>query len=621
LLEGIFISKTSLCWTCIITGLLLCSASTSVESENPDNLQSETSAQSSKSSLNFIDWQKCLIGIGQPVGKTSDEYIQEIKDDGYIVAGTSSDNECDVASIKKTEFGVLKLNLNGNQIWKKCLGGDHEDMAYSIHQTVDGGYVVVGGTRFEPGDNRGCHGPLENSNGWVVKLDRQGNMMWQSCLGGSRDDSFCSIEQTSDGGYIVAGDTLSEDGDVNGLHEDSSGYLPKSDCWVVKLDSQGNMMWQKCLGGSSSEGANSIQETKDGNYILAGYTGSKDGDVNGWHEGYNGNSPYYDCWVVKLDRQGNMLWQKCLGGSSSEGANSIQETKDGNYILAGYTGSKDGDVNGWHEGSYGYTPSSDCWVVKLDRQGNMLWQKCLGGSSSEGANSIQETKDGNYILAGYASSKDGDVNGWHESYIGNLPYYDCWVVKLSSANGAMQWQKCLGGNERDEAYSVVQTNDEGYIMIGMSLSNDGDLSGNMCPGQNFWMVKLRNDNYFCFSNLPKPNLAYLDKRDYTVRGNKFTRYLLDVTNKDDYPASLFKAAPDLLPCGKNNNAARTWVNIYDEKETYIYGFCALSSPTDLGKIWFAVPKGSTPPDKVYVMLIDRRCDPPSSLKSNMVAIK
>jgi hypothetical protein len=251
----------------------------------------------------------------------------------------------------------------------------------------------------------------------------------------------------------------------------------------------------------------------------------------------------------------------------------------------------------------------------------MLWQRCLGGSGSEYANSIQETKDGNFILAGSTSSKDGDVKGWHEGYYGNYPNSDCWVVKLSSTNGAIQWQKCLGGRDSDVAYNAQQTNDEGYIIVGYSASDDGDLSGNKCSHGNYWMVKLRNDNYICFSNLPKPNLVCLDDEDYTVRGNKFTRYLLDVTNKNDYPSGLFKAAPDLPPCGKNQNSARTWVNIYNEKDEYIYGFCALSSPASLGKIWFAVPKGSTPPEKVYVTLTDRRCDPPITLKSNMIAIK
>jgi hypothetical protein len=590
---------------------------------NPDNLQSETSAQPSKSSLDFIEWQKCLKGANWYGG---DECVQLTEDEGYIIAGSVPVSECDVIpnypTVSKHEFGVLKLNSNGEKIWQKCLGSAFEDVAHNIESTSEGGCIIVGSSEYYEGDGRGCfHGPERNYNGWVVKLDRKGNVQWQKCLGGSGHDYANSIQQTKDGSYIVAGYTYSKDGGVNGWHEGYDEYKsPTCDYWLVKLDHQGNILWQKCLGGSGNDYANSIQETKDGNYIVAGYTSSKDGNVYGWHEGYNGNTPTSDYWVIKLDKQGMILWRKCLGGSGNDNANSIQETKDGNYIVAGFTNSKDGDVNGWHEGYNGNAPTSDCWVVKLDRQGNILWQKCLGGSGDESANSIQETKDGNYIVAGFTNSKDGDVNGWHEGYSGNLLYYDCWVVKLFSANGAVQWQKCLGGKSRDEAYSIQQTKDEGYIIIGNSFSNDGDLSGNPCINQEFWMVKLRNDNYICFSNLPKPSLAYLNKEDYEVKGSEFTRYRLDVTNKGNYPASLFKAAPDLPPCGKNQNSARTWVKIYDKKDEYIYGFCALSSPADLGKIWFAVPKGSTPPDSVYVILIDRRCNPPSTLRSNTIAI-
>ncbi len=123
---------------------------------------------------------------------------------------------------------------------------------------------------------------------------------------------------------------------------------------------------------------------------------------------------------------------------------------------------------------------------------------------------------------------------------------------------------------------------------------------------------------YCFRCLPSPRLIYTGKEDYTVSGTTYTRYKLAVANRDDYPASLFKPAPDLPPCGLNTNSARTWANIYDSSGTYIYGFCALSSPSDLAGLWFAVPKGRTPPRSVYLTLNDRRCR--IILKSNLVTI-
>ena len=123
---------------------------------------------------------------------------------------------------------------------------------------------------------------------------------------------------------------------------------------------------------------------------------------------------------------------------------------------------------------------------------------------------------------------------------------------------------------------------------------------------------------YCFECLPSPNLVYNGKENYTVRGVAYTRYKLAVANRDDYPASLFKPAPDLPPCGLNNNSARTWVNIYDLEGSYIYGFCALSSPADMDGLWFAIAKGKTPPKSVYITLNDRRCK--IVLKSNLVTV-
>jgi hypothetical protein len=176
---------------------------------------------------------------------------------------------------------------------------------------------------------------------------------WQKCLGGSDIDQALSVQQTSDGGYIVGGRSNSIDGDVTGNHGDY-------DAWIVKLDTIGNMEWQKSLGGSDNDGASSIQQTFDGGYIVAGYSVSNDGDVTGNHgEG--------DCWIVKLDKRGNIEWQKFLGGSSSDNANSINQTSDGDYIVAGDSFSNNGDVTGNHDvaRNQGYP---DLWVIKLRRE-------------------------------------------------------------------------------------------------------------------------------------------------------------------------------------------------------------------------------------------------------------
>ena len=360
------------------------------------------------SSSDNLIWKRCLGGIWDETAYS----IQPTVDGGYIVAGSTHSKDEDVSGIHRNkecqdycnpcpaDFWVLKLSSSGGWGgWRKCLGGTDDDVAYSIQNTTDGGYIVAGYTESNDGDVKGLHG---GKDFWAVKLDSSGNLVWQKCLGGTKDDVAHSIQRTKDGGYIVAGYTESNNGDVRGNH---GGY----DYWIVKLDASGNLTWQRCLGGSADDKARSIRQTADGGYVVAGYTYSNNGNVSGNH----GSSDY---WVVKLDASGNLTWQRCLGGSRQDEAYDIQQTADGWYIVAGGTDSNNGNVRDNH-GNW------DFWVVRLDASGNLVWQRCLGGSNWEKAYSIQETDDGVYIIAGGTHSDDGDVSNNHGQE-------DYWIVKL-----------------------------------------------------------------------------------------------------------------------------------------------------------------------------------------------
>ena len=226
-------------------------------------------------------------------------------------------------------------------MWQKSLGGSDWDWAYSIQQTSDGGFIVAGGSYSNDVYVTGNHGSTDY---WVLKLKPSGDIEWQKSLGGSDADEAFSIQQTSDGGFIVAGYSESNDGDVTGNH----GWY---DYWVVKLNTSGAIDWQKSLGGSYSDAAYSIQQTSDDGFIVAGGSYSDDGDVTENHLSA-------DYWVVKLNSSGNIEWQKSLGGSDDDIATSIQQTSDGGFIVAGYSGSNNGDVTGNHG-------NVDYWIVKL----------------------------------------------------------------------------------------------------------------------------------------------------------------------------------------------------------------------------------------------------------------
>ena len=344
--------------------------------------------------------------------------------------------------------------------WQKSLGGTAHDWATSIQQTSDGGYVVTGFNNSNDGDVPGNHGM---SDMWVVKLFPDGTLQWQKSLGGPGVDAGRSIRQTSDGGFIVAGESGFNGGDVTGHH----GNL---DMWVVKLDPDGALQWQRSLGGTGEDQPYSIRLTSDGGYVVAGHSASKDGDVTG-------NHGIDDIWVVKLTPDGSLMWQKSLGGTGRDWANSIQQTSDGGYVVAGESTSNNGDVTGNHD-------SRDMWVVKLAQDGALQWQRSLGGTDDDSAKSIQQTSDGGYVVVGYSASKDGDVTGNH----GNV---DMWVVKLAP-DGSLLWQKSLGGTGDDGAIGIQQTSDGGYVVAGYSASNDGDVTGNH-GGWDIWVVKLAQD--------------------------------------------------------------------------------------------------------------------------------
>ncbi len=405
--------------------------------------------------------------------------IQYTTDGGYIVTGWSHSYSNAPYAAVASDCLVIKLDDSGNVQWQKVYGGNSSDGANAIRQTTDGGYIFAGYTASNDGDFFGNHG---SEDAWVLKLDNSGNVQWQKFYGGTLDDAATCIQQTTDGGYIVSGYTASNNGNVSYNHGNR-------DAWVIKLDNSGNIQWQKSYGGTKGDEARTIQQTPDGGYIVAGYTGSNNGDVSGFHGGTQ------DIWVWKLTNSGTIQWQKAIGGSGEEVAQSIQLIKDGGYILVGNTNSGDGDAIGNPQ----YKKSA--WVIKLIQEGPIQWQKTYGGSNQEYFFSVRETQDNGYIIGGEATSNDGDVSGNHGSY-------DAWIVKLDNM-GALQWQKAIGGSGFDfaHAYSILQTSDGGYVFAGSSSSNDGDVSGNIGL-LDFWIVKLGTENNMGTENiLVKNNIS------------------------------------------------------------------------------------------------------------------
>ena len=359
-------------------------------------------------------------------------YVQQTSDGGYFIAGFSTSNDGDVSgwhpgyhsdNTPTSDYWVIKLKADLTLDWKHCYGGSGDDILTSAQQSSDGGYVLAGYSNSMDGDVTGYH---FNSNAdiwdyWVVKLLPNGSMLWQKTLGGTWDDRAYSVKETADGGFVIAGESQSTDGDITDHHGANIGANTTVDMWVVKLNSSGSaIQWAKSLGGTDQDRANAVLQTANGDYLIAGYTRSSDGDVTGWH---GTNNFYFDYWIVKLNSLGNtILWEKALGGTNDESVGAIIQTSSGDYVAAGYSKSNDADAST----NYG---DRDVWLAKLsDSNGALLWEKNYGGSGSDGATSIRQTTDGGYILSGWEASGDGEVTNHH------APTYfsDFWVVKLGA---------------------------------------------------------------------------------------------------------------------------------------------------------------------------------------------
>ncbi len=400
-----------------------------------------------------LEWEKSFGGSDFDVANS----ITQTFDRGYIIAGYSDSHDGDITDFKKySDYWILKLKADGDLDWQKSYGGSDKDVANSIVQTLDGGYIVAGYSDSHDGDMTNYKGA---SDYWILKLKANGELDWQKSYGGRKEDVANSIIQTLDGGYIIAGYSKSDEGDI-------TNSIDGSDYWILKLKADGEIDWEKSYGGKNEDVANSIVQTFDGGYVVAGYSESVDGDVTN----PRGGSDY---WILKLKADGEIDWQRSYGGSDKDVAKSIVQTFDGGYVIAGFSESADGYIRN-------PKGDNDYWIIKLKEDGALDWEKSYGGSSHDFAHSITKTIEGGYIVAGLSSSIDGDISS-------PIKTFDYWIVKLRE-DGALDWEKSYGGSMVDHANSIIQTYDGNYIVAGYSQSTDGDIS-NLRVGFDFWILK------------------------------------------------------------------------------------------------------------------------------------
>ncbi len=417
-----------------------------------------------------ITWQQCFGGSDQDEARD-----MVAMDNGYMILGYTYSQDGDISNNHgSNDVWLVRIDSLGSLLWEKTLGGSASDYGSSISKISDTTYYILCGA--SSGDDDISNDRFPNSaDFWIVKIDTLGNILWDRIVGTSHNDTPEKIITTNDGGALALGFNGLNDGDK------TEGY-GMFDMWMIKLNSEGTTQWEFTLGGSDIDFPNDIIQTSDGGYLVSGSAivepgGNLTCNMHG----------QADAVLVKLDSARNIEWQHCYGGSGYDGAIRIMELDDG-YLFSGYPDSNDGDISGWHG-------DSDIWLVKIDFEGEIIWQKCLGGSDTDGAHSVFKTNNGGYQLIGITFSNNEDVSGNH-SVIGRG---DIWMVKVDS-QGVIVWQQCVGGlaTEYPSYFGVIQKADDNYVIAGMAYDSSFDVQCNLHGKYNedFWLFNLKDcSNY------------------------------------------------------------------------------------------------------------------------------
>jgi hypothetical protein len=345
-------------------------------------------------------WTKTYGGHASDAGNS----VQQTMDGGYIIAGSTESY-----GAGSHDVYLIKTDEQGNRQWYRTFGGTVDDKGWSVQQTTDGGFIIVGYT-----ESYGAG----SFDVYLIKTDGQGNQQWYRTFGGTGTDRGYSVQQTADGGFIIVGYT-------------NSYGAGSSDVYLIKTDGQGNQQWYQTFGGTSSDHGYSVQQTMDGSFIIVGHTSSY--GVGSW-----------DVYLIKTDGQGNQQWYRTFGGNFDDLGKGVQQTTDSGFIIVGYTN------------SYG-AGALDVCLIKTDGQGNQQWYRTFGGVSNDCGSSVQQTTDGGFIIAGYTSSYGaGD--------------YDVHLIK-TDGQGNQQWYRTFGGNGSEAGCSVQKTINDGIIIVGNTSSH------------------------------------------------------------------------------------------------------------------------------------------------------
>jgi len=380
-------------------------------------------------------------------------------------------------SLSITIFIILSINLIAqadNFVFEleNNFGGNNTDEAYSIISDTNGDFIIAATT-----SSKG-----EGSNdAWIIKLNNNGNIIWDKTFGSSKNEHVYDIIETQDNGYIFVGQKY-------------TSSTNRFDAWAVKIDNNGNLLWEKLYGQTKNDLAKSITTAHDGGFIIAGKTASM------------GNG-LYDAWTIKIDYQGNIVWNKTYGGAQDDVAYDIIQTSDRNYAFVGYTKSSG---NG----------KKDAWIVKIDLQGNLVWEKLLGKAQNDEAYSLIESSENNLIISGYSQNVSTSIKAISAASIDNY--------------GNINWERDFSSGFNSIAYSIVENSDHTYNFVGYTFTDDG---------KDIWIGQIDNE------------------------GNKILEFNINNSGWDNAQSITVLAENQYLLCGTIRNSSSN-LDVYFTKINY-----------------------------------------------------
>ncbi|QNF33061.1 T9SS type A sorting domain-containing protein [Adhaeribacter swui] len=479
---------------------------------------------------------------GSPVGFNKElTTLLNTPDGGYLIGGQSSDDGSEWGDKSEPSRGlddywVIKVTSQGNRVWDKTIGGDGHDNLTTLFTTPNNGYLLAGLSFSEISGDKTVD-LKDTTDFWLVKIKENNPLTttWDLRYGAPGNENLTTLIETPDGGFLAGGYTNS---DVSGDKAQLS--QGKNDYWVVKSDKYNRKIWEYRYGGTQDDYLNRILRTKDGGYLLAG--SSRSGIGGDKTQASRGDRDY---WIVKINNAGEKQWDKRFGGSGYDELKKVIQLTTGEFILAGYSNSPaSGDKS---QGSQGGT---DFWLVKVSATGTKIWDKRYGGNLNETLTGIVETADKGYLLGGSSvSGKSGDKsqvsqggsdfwlirvdkNGekiWDKTYggggqdeayalgrngkeffisgqsdspaggdktRGTQGGLDFWFLKLTST-GEKVWDKRFGGSQNDELRASIQTQDGGYLLAGKSFSGkSGNKTQESRGDSDYWIVKTDKDGMY-----------------------------------------------------------------------------------------------------------------------------